>query len=246
MNISVAMASYNGEKYIEDQINSILCQLHQNDELVISDDGSSDNTLSIINRFCERDKRIKLYHNKDNGIIKNFENAIKNTVNEIILLCDQDDIWLPNKIERMVKEFEINPEVTLVISDLQYVDSDLNEVKDELINRKYKKGILKNFIKNSYIGCCMAFNKEIKKTILPFPQKIPMHDAWIGILAELFKYKIVYIPEKLILYRRHENTATTSDRNKLNKIIKWRFYLMLNLVQRCFCIKNIKKGEAVR
>ena len=104
--ISVAMAAYNGQKYIADQIESILNQLYPTDELVVSMDFSTDQTEEIVLEYAKKDSRIHLITGPSKGVIKNFENAIAYTQNEIIFLADQDDFWLPGKVERVLKEFE--------------------------------------------------------------------------------------------------------------------------------------------
>ncbi|AMC01356.1 Spore coat polysaccharide biosynthesis protein spsA [Aerococcus viridans] len=237
MNLSVALATYNGELYLKEQIESIIGQLEEDDELIISDDGSTDSTIEIISTYLN-DKRVKLYSNNEKGVIKNFENAIRKTKNNIIVLSDQDDVWLPNKAKTIKDVFSRN-NTKLLVSAAKYVDSDLNEINSmNSIHPTWRKGIVKNIIKNTYIGCCMAFNREVLDIILPFPENIPMHDVWIGILVELNKSEVTYIDEPLILYRRHNNTATTNKRNNLKRIISWRFALFTNLVKRSMKFKG--------
>ena len=204
--ISVAMASYNGEKYIKKQIETILENLNYSDELVISDDGSSDMTIEIIKSF--EDNRIKLLNGPKKGLKKNFENAIKNSSGDIIFLADQDDIWMKNKVNKVVKCFNSNDYI-LIQHDAIVVD-DNNSVMFESFaeHRKVKTGIVKNLIKNSYHGCCIAFRKELKKEILPIPNNIYLHDEWIGLVAEL-NGKTYFLNEKLMEYRRHsQNTSS--------------------------------------
>ena len=225
--ISVAMATYNGEKYIKEQLDSILIQLNENDELVISDDGSTDKTIDIINSY--NDKRIKIIDGPHQGIIKNFENAIKNCSGKYIFLSDQDDIWENNKVDIVLKTFK-KYNCSCVIHDCVVFNSDDNKIiYDSFFKfRKSRKGILKNIIKNSYIGCCMAIDSELKDNILPIPNDIYMHDQWIGIVCEKNKGSI-FIKDKLIKYRRHNNTVTTMKHNSILKMIKYRYKLLLNL-----------------
>ena len=204
--VSVAMATYNGEKYIKEQIETILNNLDDKDELVISDDGSSDMTIEIINKI--NDKRITLLEGPKKGLKKNFENAIKNTTGDVIFLSDQDDIWMEIKVEKVLECFNNNNYI-LIQHDAIVVDE-----KDKVIyesfaeHRKVKTGVIKNLIKNSYHGCCIAFRKELIKEILPIPDNVYLHDEWIGIVAEL-NGKTYFLNEKLIKYRRHsENTSS--------------------------------------
>lgn len=237
MNLSVALATYNGELYLREQIDSIICQLNEDDELVVSDDGSSDSTIEIIKSYLS-DNRIKLYSNNEKGVIRNFENAIRRTKNDIIALSDQDDVWMPNKV-KTIKEFFKNSNAKLLVSAAKYVDSELNEINNMLsLQSIWKKGIIKNFIKNTYIGCCMAFHREVLEIILPFPAKIPMHDVWIGILLEMNRTEVAYIKEPLILYRRHDNTVTTNKRSNYNKVISWRVELLKNLIERTIKLRE--------
>lgn len=226
------MAVYNGEKYISDQIKSIIVQLRENDELVISYDDSSDKTLDIIKSFADSDSRIKLFPGPNKGVIANFENAIKRCMNECIFLSDQDDIWTEDKVKCVLKEFEDN-KVDLVIHDARIVDENLNQVNESFFNlRKCKKGLIKNIVKNSYIGCCMAFKSSLKKYILPFPHNIPMHDQWIGLIAE-HKGNVKFLDKKLILYRRHGNNLSSSSHSGVKQMIAWRYNIVKEYMRRC-------------
>jgi len=229
MRISVSIATYNGEKYIAEQINSILPQITSEDEIIISDDGSNDRTLETISGFCSA--QIHVYKNPKKGIISNFENAISHATGDIIILCDQDDVWCPDKVTTVRKYF-IDTDAKLIVSDAYVTDESLN-IKDpsffELMSSG--PGFTKNFVKNTFIGCCMAFRNEMKDIILPFPDKIPMHDSWIGLLTEL-NGKVLFIPEKLIYYRRHEVNASVLKRESFLKSIMWRKNLAIELIKR--------------
>ena len=219
--VSVALASYNGEKYIEEQVKSILNNLKENDELIISDDGSTDDTLKLIDDI--KDKRIKLLKGPKKGLKKNFENAIKNTTGEYIFLSDQDDIWMENKVDTVLEYFESNPKLILIQHDAIVID----EKQDILFSsfsehRKVKTGVIKNLIKNSYHGCCMAFKKELINEIIPIPEYIYLHDEWIGIIAEL-NGKTTFIKEKLIKYRRHSQNASSFKHLSVGEMIKNRY-----------------------
>lgn len=229
MRISVALATYNGEKYILEQLNSILPQLGQEDEIIVSDDGSGDNTLKLIAGLCS--EKIKVFKNPEKGVISNVENAIRRTSGDIVFLCDQDDVWLPDKVSIIKKQFSVS-KANLVVSDAYIVDESLNVLGDSfymLMNSG--RGFIKNFIKNTFPGCCMAFRKELRDIILPFPENIPMHDSWIGLLAEL-KGEVLFIPEKLVYYRRHGDNATVLKRDSLKQSLIWRKNLAWELVKR--------------
>jgi len=238
MNVSIAMATFNGAKYIKEQIESIVSQLAIDDELIISDDGSTDGTLDIIHGFLA-DNRVKLYEGPSKGVVKNFENAIAKTTKEIIILSDQDDVWLPTRVETIKEKFS-DPSISLLITNAKCVDANLNALYDTKAKHLWRKGIVSNFIKNTYVGSRMAFREELKRVILPFPPKLPMHDMWIGLLVELKKKRIAYVDEELMLYRRHENTVTTEKRNKLWKIICWRINLFKSLCKRCTDLRGVE------
>jgi glycosyltransferase involved in cell wall biosynthesis len=226
MKVSVAMATYNGEKYLEQQIDSILSQIGNDDELIISDDHSSDQTISIIERYVKEDHRVKLYINSESGVTSNFENAIKRTQNEIIFLSDQDDIWKPEKVETVKSYYKKNPHIKMIMSDITVVDNELTPTIESFYEyRGSRSGVIKNIIKNSYIGCAMSFRKELKAEILPIPRNVPMHDMWIGLVADSSKAALL-IPEKLIYYRRHNATVTTVENtSSLKQKLLWRFQI---------------------
>lgn len=204
--VSVAMATFNGEKYIKEQIETILVNLKANDELVISDDGSSDATLDIIKAF--NDDRIFVFTGPKSGVKKNFENAIRHCSGKYIFLCDQDDIWIDGKVERVLEAFT-DERVSVVVHNCTLINESGGKLLESYFEyRKSGPGRIKNIMKNSYMGCCMAFNASIiKEKILPIPNDIEMHDQWIGLIAEKYG-KSKFIKDVLILYRRHESNAS--------------------------------------
>ena len=228
--ISVAMATYNGEKYIQEQLDSILKQLNDKDEIIISDDGSTDNTINIINSY--KDKRIRIIEGPHKGVKQNFANAISNCKGKYIFLSDQDDIWLDYKVNTVLKVFETT-DCTCVVHDATVFDSNTNKViMDSFYKfRKSGKGIIKNIIKNSYIGCCMAIDKKIVDKIIPIPDDIEMHDQWIGIMCEKYGNS-VFINDKLLKYRRHNNNQSKMNHYSLPKMIKNR----ITFIKRCFYV----------
>ena len=207
MMISVCMATYNGQKYLKEQIDSIICQLSESDELVISDDHSTDNTQQIIKSYG--DNRIKLYINElEKGVTHNFENAFLKSKGDIIFLADQDDVWLPNKIKEL-KDFLIEGGYDVVTGNCALTDSNLNIIKEAYYTDEspINRGAWGNFKKDLWLGSCMAFRREILKEVLPIPSRMPAHDLWIAIYAQIH-YKCGYYPKVLQLYRRHGNTVS--------------------------------------
>ena len=231
--ITVCIATYNGEKYIKKQLDSILSQLGENDEVIISDDSSSDKTIEIIKSY--KDNRIKIFENqKFKSPIFNFENALKHVNGDIIILADQDDVWKLNKIET-IKEYM--QEYDLVLSDADIIDEKGNILQESFyaLNGS-KSGFMKNIVKNSYLGCTMAFNEKILDKSLPFPKDLPMHDWWIGLIGEMYG-KTCFVEDKLISYRRHGNNASpTGEKSKysLKTKIMFRLIMIKNLLWRSF------------
>lgn len=234
--ISVCLATYNGEKYIKEQVDSILMQLAPTDEIIISDDGSEDKTIEIIESIG--DIRIKIYKNDGiHGYTHNFENALSKSTGDVIFFSDQDDVWVPEKVNTMLQYLKDD---CYVISDAFVTDENL-VVKERLSEwRKYRKGYLNNIYKSIYAGCTCAFTKNIKNYALPFPRtKLIQHDTWIGLLAEL-KYKVIYIDTPLIYYRRHTtNTSSASAQSKKSIffMFKYRFVLLVETLKR-FLLKS--------
>lgn len=224
MKISVCMATYNGEKYIKEQLESILCQLGENDEVIISDDGSTDNTKSIIESF--KDKRIKFFTNNGvKGVVSNFENSLNKSSGDYIFLADQDDVWNKGKVDKVMCELQ---KYDLVLTDAYVVDSEGSIINNSFFELNgSQKGFFKNIIKNSYLGCAMAFNRKTLEACLPLPSNIPMHDWWIGLVAETHG-RVVHLDEKFINHRRHSNnTSFTGEISQYSFFKKIYFRLII-------------------
>ena len=207
LTVSVALAAYNGEKFIAEQIDSILPQLKDTDELVISINPSSDRTEEIVKENKNRDKRIKVSICNTPGVLANFDNAIRQCKNDIVFLSDQDDVWDSRKVETQLMLFR-DQSIGGVCHGCRYIDKhgDLIEAQPPLgSNRDIKFWeIIK---KNPVQGSTLAFRRELKKYFLPFPADIPMHDSWMGLWI-CKKSRLLYLNEPLLLYRQHEGTVT--------------------------------------
>lgn len=222
--ISVCMATYNGAKYIEQQIDSILIQLSENDEIIISDDGSNDDTISIAESLSDR--RIKIFHNDGrHGVVPNFENALIHSTGDIIFFSDQDDIWDRKKVWICVEALK-DADLVVHNSDVVYEDgSHLND--DFFMLRHSGPGYFRNLMKNSFVGSCMAFRKEVKDYVLPFPKHILWHDMWIGLMVEKHG-KTKFINDKLLYYRRHGNNASaTSEKSTFSRWFQLKYRLQM-------------------
>lgn len=224
--ISVCMATYNGAKYIQEQVDSILAQLGPRDELVVSDDGSTDATLAILGGY--EDPRIKIFDNHNRkGVVGNFENAIKQASGDYIFLSDQDDIWLPGKVDACV---EALADVDLVMHDAQIIDQKGRVVVDSFFAlRGSGAGYWKNLYRNSYLGCCLAFRKQVLDYVLPMPKRVAMHDIWIGLLVSK-RGRVALLGEPFLHYRRHgANASPTGEKSNFSraKQLAYRFDLLV-------------------
>ncbi|TVO60281.1 glycosyltransferase family 2 protein [Denitromonas ohlonensis] len=228
--ISVCLAAYNGAAHIRQQIDSILSQLSAADELIISDDGSTDATRDLVAAIA--DTRIRLIDGPRKGLIRNFEHALGNARGDLVFLCDQDDLWLPDKVERMAIELDI---AMLAVSDCRVVDDSLNLVHPSFFALNGSRpGFIRNLLKNGYLGCCMAFRRELLSTALPFPSHLPMHDWWLGLVGQMTG-GVRFIDTPLSLYRRHGGNASISGEKStfpLHVRLRWRLYLLVQLAKR--------------
>ncbi len=239
--ISVCIATYNGASYIKRQLESILCQLSADDEIVISDDGSTDDTLKIVSAMSS--SKIKVYHNtQSHGYTPNFENALRHANGDFIFLSDQDDVWKPNKIDVCMQYLN---KYDLVVTDAEIVDRDEAPLSPSFFEmRRPYKTFCGNMLKFGYIGCCMCFRKKILDRALPFPNnhRYCTHDNWLTVVAMLY-YSSKIIDDKLVLYRRHGNNASSGHDNLHESFlfrISYRLYLLWNLIKRCIIHKDIK------
>lgn len=230
--ISVVMATYNGEKYIREQLNSILSELEEDDEVVISDDHSSDRTIQIIESI--QDSRIKIFINPGQaGVNKNFENALKMASGDIIFFSDQDDIWLPGKVEACKEALK---DCDCVFHDALVIDAQGNTLKNSFYNNRLPSGnFWRNLWKTSYMSCRMAINRNTLKYVLPYPKKLYCYqEGWVGSMIAL-KSKVKFIDFKGIKYRRHTcNVSCTSEKSPFSfrKKISFRTNLLLNVSKR--------------
>ena len=237
--ISVCMPTYNGSKYVAEQLNSILSQLGPTDEVIISDDGSTDNTLDIIHNI--HDDRIKILSHKKTPspfkgtyktiytVYKNVEHALQHAKGKYIFLSDQDDIWLPNKVERVMQEFYNGTECVL------HNNTVINNQKQILVDSyfsisKPSRNLLRFLTLCFYQGASMAFTKKILDISLPFPDNNPLsHDHWVACVAWTHGKKVSFIQEPLLLYRRHGNNVSPSAEKSPNSLyfkISYRFNML--------------------
>lgn len=228
--ISICLATYNGSPYVEAQLRSILEQLSPEDEVLIADDGSTDNTIAIVDAMG--DPRIRwIAQGGRLGVVKNFERSLSAARGEYIFLSDQDDLWLPGKVDAVLEAFSLHPEATLVASDARVVDESGAVVAGSFFEQRghFSTGVLHNLIKNKYLGCTLAFRSSMLEHFLPIPRDVPMHDMWFGTINDIYG-KTHYIDQPLIAYRRHGNNASPAVGAPIVQKIVWRWRLVKNLL----------------
>ncbi len=219
--IDILLPTYNGEKYLKEQLDSILNQTYKNIRLIISDDCSKDSTPKILEEYRKKDERIELYLQKENiGVVKGIEFLLKKVKSNYYMLADQDDVWLPIKVEKSIETLT-KQNADLVFGDLEVVDQNLKTIYPSfgdfmMLNRKINKYIDSykvNYLYNCVTGCTVLSKKEFIEKIVPIPtdSKYLIHDHWIGLIVAL-NGKLAYMPEKYIKYRQHGNNQVGTDK----------------------------------
>ncbi|WFB36495.1 glycosyltransferase family 2 protein [Kiritimatiellota bacterium B12222] len=216
MKISIAMATYNGEKFVYEQLESFINQTRQPDEVIITDDGSNDQTVSLINSFSEiAPFDVKVFCNKKRlGYSQNFNLALSQTTGDIVFLSDQDDVWFPKKISKIVKLFEKEPDTLLIMNDAALTDKELKETGYTKIGQIQRSGAsMDKFV----MGCCCAFRRELLTLCLPVPTEFNSHDKWLVGIATSLNKKYIY-HRVLQYYRRHDENTSKHYFNKATKM----------------------------
>jgi glycosyltransferase involved in cell wall biosynthesis len=231
--LSVCMATYNGESYIESQLQSILSQIAADDEVIIVDDGSRDRTLDIVGEM--RDRRIRVIrHESNRGVLAAFETSISAARGQFICLSDQDDLWRPEKVEIVLREFQQHADADIVVSDAGLIDESGAVIGSSYFSGRggFQSGVLSNLIHCSYLGCTMAFRRRIRARILPFPAGADvLHDLWIGTSNTLLGGRTRYIDQPLVNYRRHRGNATGNNRLGVRRKFRIRWDLCVWLAR---------------
>jgi glycosyltransferase involved in cell wall biosynthesis len=222
METSVCMATYNGEKYVVRQLESILDQLSAGDEVILVDDCSTDGTVEAVKSL--NDSRIAVHINDRNrSEVYSFSHAISLAKSKYIFLSDQDDIWLPGRVALMKEALQT---VLVATTNFDWIDQDERPLKVfhhgvlPQDSNRYLKNIVDIFFgKTTYFGCAMAFRRELVPLIAPIPGYVESHDLWIALAANLVRSN-VHLSEKTFLKRRHDNnaTSTTSHRSLWMKL----------------------------
>ncbi len=214
--ISIAMTTYNGEVFLEAQLESIVNQTYPNIEIIICDDSSTDQTLNILQKYSHIDNITYYSNTAQLGVVKNFEKALSLCRGEYIALADQDDIWDINKLEIL---YENIGDSLLIHSDAKLIDQDNNLLARSYFlfsNKKLRVETFEYFFNNDVTGCTTLFNKKLLELALPFPDTVIMHDWWLALCASK-ESKIKYLNKTLISYRQHQsNQVGAADALKIN------------------------------
>jgi glycosyltransferase involved in cell wall biosynthesis len=232
------MAAYQGERYIGLQLRSILAQLSDDDEIIVVDDGSTDHTRGEV--CALRDPRlILIQHTENKGFLRTFETALSRSSGQIVFLSDQDDLWLPKKVETVLDAFARDPAVMLVVSDAILINEDGAKIGDSFYAKrgKFRAGLWSNLLVGKFHGCTMAFRSALLRSALPFPPgSLVHHDTWIGCVNALIGGKTSYISDPLVAYRRH--LANVTGRVKLTNYtrLRTRFQMLVGLL--AFCVRS--------
>lgn len=218
--VDILLATYNGKKYIKEQLESILNQTYSNFTLFISDDLSTDGTYEILEQYSKKDERIKLFKQEKNlGVVANFEFLLGKVEDKYYAFSDQDDIWLPDKIEKSLNKL-ITEKADIVFTDLEVVDNNLNTISKSYWELKeFKNKIVKHngfnalYLNNYVTGCTMLAKSETIKKCMPIPKnsKFILHDYWIALITSQTG-KIVFIDIPTIKYRQHKNNKVGSKK----------------------------------
>lgn len=227
------MATYNGARHIEAQLQSLANQECLPNELIISDDLSTDNTVSLIQEFAKNTPlNIEIFINKERlGYTQNFNNALEKTTGDIIFLSDQDDVWFPKKISTMIDFIHKNPDSLIYMNDALLTDGNLKSTSLTKYNQIKSMGLPdESFI----MGCCCAIRRELLEFTLPIPKLIKGHDNWLVGIANILSEKKIK-KEPLQYYRRHDNNESKIIVNKLTKTSRITKYLLY--------INKLKNGD---
>lgn len=225
--VDIAMATYNGEKYLKEQIDSIISQTFTDWRLFVRDDGSTDNTVNIIREYVGKDSRIHLIEDNLGNlrVSRNFEQALTNCTAPYSMFADQDDVWFKNKIEvslSFIKEVEKKDIPVLVFSNSILTSESLeNEFGNnyELVVEPNLKEFL--FTNAGYQGAAIMFNQNLKEVLFPFFSNSSVHDYHVSI-AGLLLGQVYHIDIPLMLYRRHDSATTKKNINMKERLI-WLF-----------------------
>ena len=229
--IDILLATYNGEKYLEEQLYSILNQSYPNINLLIRDDGSKDKTVDIIKKYAQNDERIKVIEDDlgNLGFLKNFEKLLEHSEENYIMFSDQDDIWNFDKVEKSCKKIKETEKSTekeiplLVHTNSNIMNYGVKTEKKFITEAAENKSFENSFFNFFVQGATCIINKKMKDEILPFSEKFYFHDRSIHLIAE-FIGKREYIKETAMFYRQHEKNEIGAKSSVIKKILTKNYF----------------------
>lgn len=234
--IDILLPTFNGEKFIYEQVFSILNQTYKNFNLIIRDDGSDDNTVNIIHDISKKDNRIIVIKDKlgNVGLVKSIEILLLHSNANLIMFADQDDIWFNNKIDLFYNKcIELNEGPFLIYSDCYLFNEKIIDYKLHLNKRIHKPGLNRCLFNFFVQGASSMIDKKLKELILPFPKSTYVHDRYIHLIAEITG-KIAYISEPTMYYRQHSNNLIGASKFQLKSFkqlfSKKRFFVNLDKI----------------
>lgn len=230
--VSVCMAAYNGAQHIHEQLDSILAQLTEHDEVIIVDDGSTDGTREWLTNM--RDPRVKVHFNESNlGYVRNFEKALGLSTGEIVMLSDQDDLWLPGRVDALVRALD---SAEAVASNFNYFEGTPRKLEQLRLKQGTGGHSVRNLIRLwigiiPYYGCAMAFRRSFIQSSLPFPPFLyETHDQWLAMLANV-RGTMAHVELETLSRRLHENNTTPKTFRGIPTILKSRWMLCKAFVE---------------
>lgn len=241
--ISVCLTTYNSQRFLRRQLETLLPQLSQGDELIVSDDGSTDATPDIINEFAQLYPHVHIrfiINPGPHGYTPNFENALRECKGDFIFLCDHDDLWVDNKVARCLQLLE---DADFVVHDACIIDEKENRLSPSFFALRHPyRTFVGNVVKFGFLGCCMAFRRNVLSRALPFPPhyQLSTHDNWLTLVAMAY-YRYVVSDEPLLAYRRHASNVSSGEVNNHRSLwfrLRYRIYLIWNLVKKFFAVHN--------
>ena len=231
--VEILLATYNGDAFIKEQLDSILNQSFKDWRLIVRDDGSTDQTLNILHKYIQKyPNQIELYKNNQHntGATKNFSKLLEFSEANYLMLCDQDDVWMPDKIgttfnKMLEMENTFGNEMPLLVhTDLTVVDENRDVLAPSI--SKYKKINLYNskklnrlIVQNPVFGCTVMINRKLRDMVIPIPDEAMVHDWWVALVANAFG-KICYLNEQTIYYRQHKKNVVGAKREGLQYYFK--------------------------
>lgn len=222
--VSVAMATHNGERFVDEQLRSILDELAPTDEVIVVDDASRDSTVARLAALQDARVRVLGQH-RNMGVRASFDRALRACRGRYVFLSDQDDRWRPGKRVALVEALQHG--ALLALSDARVIDAEGHVIEESFMAGRggFRGSALATLVRNRYLGCAMAFRRELLEQALPIPANVPQHDMWIGMLAAL-DGPVSYLPQPLIDYRRHAGNLSPRRRAGLGQMLVWRWRLV--------------------